>query len=160
MHFGWGYHPCYSSAVLLALWKRWVCCCKSTNSIQREKESSKRLAHSVWRGDHLSSEWSCRVPNSDNQIFFSFPSSLALVRFSLPSLLQCEHRQLARCVSPWATSDGGSWDTAHAPQGGFWLSAHGDSLIAWTFEDPAQKGLEESFCSIQETLNQILIERG
>lgn len=27
-----------------------------------------------------SSRWFCRVPNSDNQVFFSFPSSLALVR--------------------------------------------------------------------------------
>lgn len=75
----------------------------------KEKENqAKRPAHSVRRGDHPELKWSCRVPNSDNKIFFSFPSSLALVRFSLPPLLQYEHRQCARCVSPWATSGGGT----------------------------------------------------
>lgn len=74
----------------------------------KEKENQARGQLTVSRGATTpSSEWSCRVPNSDNQIFFSFPSSLALVRFSLPPVLQSEHRQFARCVSPWATSDGG-----------------------------------------------------
>lgn len=51
----------------------------------KRKESQARGQLTVCGGATTpSSEWSCRVPNSDNQIFFSFPSSLALVRFSLP----------------------------------------------------------------------------
>lgn len=59
MHFGWGYsqiHPGHSSTVSLALWKRWICYCKSTNSIQGERESllkpSKRPPPSVRRASH------------------------------------------------------------------------------------------------------------
>lgn len=74
----------------------------------KEKENQARGQLTVSGGATTpSSEWSSRVPNPDNLIFFSFPSSLALVRFSLTPLLQCKHRQFARCVSPWATSDWG-----------------------------------------------------
>lgn len=58
MHFGWGnsqIHPCHSSTVSLALWARWVCCCKSMGSIQGERESlklSKGPAPSVQRAGH------------------------------------------------------------------------------------------------------------
>lgn len=88
MHFGWGYsqiHPCHSSTEYHWQHGRDGFAAVNPQTPCKEKENH----YWNWARGQLpvsgglatpSSQWSCRVPNSDNQVFYSFPSSLALVR--------------------------------------------------------------------------------
>lgn len=104
----------------------------------REKENQARGQLTVSGGATTpSSEWSCRVPNSDTRFSYLFPIPWPWLdipcspscSMSTDSLLDVYlHGPRVMVAHPgcslWA-------------QGRLWPSAHGDSLMAWIFEEPS-----------------------
>lgn len=107
-----------------------------------------------------SSRWFCRVPNSDNQVFFSFPSSLALVRdFPCPlsSGVSADSLLDVYLHRPQVMEGhlGHSWCTPEqALTICLWRLVHRKSL--WRAQLKKALSQKESLHSFQQALNQTL----